>query len=458
MKEMYGDNALADFMAVFGEDIATGKAGARIDTVGKNMVAAFVKPLEIAQDFYDQPADRMIQQIRTMPAEMFLAFGEFATLRPDEDPARKDLDRILQLAGLPNTKEIGQLLIEVKQRVDAGDDKGAAALIGRFAGNLEFQQAMSAFQGIAHGHIATIVQEFKPPPMSELPAGKGYADVVYGPQGERLTIDDVVRTGISPERAQALINEARATNSVIVIKPGAEEAIVWRDRGAISKGTEFAAKSGNELDQYIGLGSSKDQGLVLYGEPHAPEKPSGMSNRDWNDIRGAAQERYLERQAEYLHNYQTMQDYRTKGLDLMVEGQVQHVTIDWRDGGTLIQGGARDLQFHGFGDHVVYAMTSDGRRIPIAGDVDIFTHQGSIPLSEAMPGLQRAEPGIAHMADTPNWHPTEQSKINTRDKILNDFSALNENGENLVVIGPDTMTTGRYDPATRVVVTFPKKD
>jgi hypothetical protein len=256
-----------------------------------------------------------------------------------------------------------------------------------------------------------------------------------------MTAEDMARIGVDPEKVRAL-QATLKPGEELHLKPGSEQSIAWRDAGATGKPELIKAKSGTEMDQYIGLGGPNDTGLVTYGAPEVPTKPAGMSSAKWAEIEPEANARYAQKLSEFHDQAAAMQKMAIDGVDMNVNGQVQHVRIDWKGGG--------EINGKPFGDGVVYAITSDGTKIPIAGDVDMFTYKGPSTSHEMFPKFVEAEPGIAHHADTPNWKPDSEKLLKVKDQVLWDHAANNPNAQNVIKLTNTGISTTLGPPVTHI--------
>jgi len=430
------------FIRSEGQDFASGDIAKRLWALDQGMVNSFfeqankqvIEPLMVAGDFWAHPS----------------RWGDAAVLAGPAGDGLKTAFDFWKGQGLDGVRQVGGELSNLSQEawngmqgkmnefedaVARGDNEKASKMIGELAGNAEFQALMLKGPGAASQKFAELkaaTQEARALQEAQAARGLGHADILYGPEGQVLTAEDMARIGVDPERVKAL-QATLKPGEELHLKPGSEEAIAWRDSGATGKPVEIKAKSGNEYDQYIKLGGPNDSGLVTYGAPEAPVRPPGMSAAKWADIEPEVNARYAQKLQEFHDQAASMQKMATEGVDMNVNGTVQRVKIDWRGGG--------EINGKPFGDGVVYAITSDGTRIPIAGDVDMFTFKGGSSSTEMYPKLAQAEPGIAHHADTPNWNPDDPKLLKVKDAVLWDHAANNPNAQNVIKLTNNSIST-----------------
>lgn len=437
-----------DFVSSYSEDVTSGRQAAGL---GETAVGAwegfsgaagaawdalkgskeFVQNLGAA--YWDDVSSgeqlKRMESLLAMGDQYIRVAGEFYNMSAEEQAAA------YEKYGKETVDKFMHTMRDFDQALQGQDPDEIRRAIGRMAGQAEFDTLMGGFvdkgfKAVRGGHL---VDDVVPP------HGPGRADILYGAEGTTLTPDDLVKVGVDPKRAEALIEEMKRTGGEVWLKPGSEDAVAWRNEGAAGKPEWMKSKSGNVYDEYIGLGQQGDSGLVRYGVPDPPTKPSGMSEAQWQEILPDVDRQYSVRLQEYHDMAKVMNKAQTEGMTMMVDGVEQHVRIDWRGGGTLPNG-------QSFGDGVVYAITDDGRKIPVAGDVDIFTYKGPGSLDQALPGIQRADPGIVHHADTPNWQPTDPKLQQVKNDIVYGASTENPNGQNLVRITGDGISTVRFSP------------
>ncbi|MGI8608058.1 MAG: hypothetical protein ACR2MY_02335 [Candidatus Dormibacteria bacterium] len=433
------------FFNSLGQDFASGDMRNRLWAMDQSMVNTFIdqtnkqiiQPLGVAADFWTHPNQwGDVSQLAQPTKEALQTSFDFWS--------KQGLDGWRQVGGeLVNMtqgsyNEIQGKMNEFNAAVAAGDNEKASRMIGELAGNAEFQALMAKGPDAALEKLSafkTAVQDAKAAKALEeanAARGLGKADILYGPEGQVLTAEDMARIGVDPEKVKAL-QAALGPGEELHLKPGSEQSIAWRDSGASGKPVEIKAKSGNELDQYIGLGGPNDNGLVTYGAPEVPAKPPGMSSSEWAKIEPDVNARYAQKLSEFHDQAAAMQKMAIDGVDMNINGQVQHVRIDWKGGG--------EINGKPFGDNVVYAITADGTKVPIAGDVDMFTYKGAGTSQDMYPKFAQAEPGIAHHADTPNWNPDSAKLQDVRSQVLWDHSANNPNAQNVIKLTNDSITT-----------------
>lgn len=433
------------FFSGLGRDFASGDMRDRLWAMDQSMVNTFIdqankqviQPLGVAADFWTHPSQ----------------WGDITQLaQPTKDALMTSVD-FWQKQGLDGVRQVGGELSNMSQdaynamqakmtefsnAVAAGDNIKASQMIGELAGNAEFQALMAKGPDAALGKLnefkaaAQEAQAAKALEQANAAKGMGRADILYGPEGQVLTAEDMARVGVDPEKVRALQATLR-DGEELHLKPGSEESIQWRNDGATGKPEVIKAKSGNEYDQYIGLGNKGDQGLVTYGAPEPPTKPPGMSSSEWSQIEPDVNARYAQKLAEYHDQAAVMQKMAIDGVDMPINGQMEHVRIDWKGGG--------EINGKTFGDNVVYAIRADGTKVPIAGDVDMFTYKGPSTSQEMYPKFVEADPGIAHHADTPNWHPDSEKLQKVKDGVLWDAASNNPNAQNVIKLTNNSITT-----------------
>jgi hypothetical protein len=379
-----------------------------------------------------------MKSVLAMGDEYIRVAGEFYSMSAEEQAAA------YEKYGKENVDKFMRTMRDFDQALQGQDPDQIRRAIGRMAGTAEFDALAGGLidKGIKVARGGHLVDDLVPP------IGPGRADILYGAEGTTLNADDLVKVGVDPKRAEALIEEMKRTGGEVWLKPGSEDAVAWRNEGAAGKPEWMKSKSGNVYDEYIGLGQQGDSGLVRYGVPDPPTKPTGMSEAQWQEILPDVDRQYSARLQEYhdmagvmnkAQNGTIVVDGVEKPLTMTIDGVEQHVRIDWQGGGTLPNG-------QSFGDGVLYAITDDGRKIPVAGDVDIFTYKGPGSLDQALPGIQRADPGIVHQADTPNWQPTDPKLQQVKNDIVHGASTENPSGQNLIKITGDGISTVRWSP------------
>ena len=223
-------------------------------------------------------------------------------------------------------------------------------------------------------------------------------------------IDELARIARSANPPHGILIGSRATNM---------DAMRWiRDGKALPKPAAIKAKTISRLDTYLGA-SPADEGLVGYFRPRQPDY-----SKIPKEFHEAIRRRYDTRLKEY-------NDLRGDVTKLISEGKVIN-----KDG-------------------KLFAVASDGRHIPYAGDIDLVylrypdgSHLSPQDYQKVMARLEDSGAQIQHGAETdfinfktkdfepgsPEWVEAYQDAIKTFEKLQEGHTS---GAEIVVQMGPD---------------------